>query len=117
MERLTMQRDGINMLLCDDTVCKIYGNSTCSQVEPCYVLQNAIDRLAAYEATGLSPEEIKERYDHEAARGNFCKDCANLEPYEADTKRCHYWCLEHKAFVYLSDYCSFFEPKEEVTKP
>ena len=58
MERLTDRYDGQAILLCEDEKCKIYGDGMCSAASPCYAEQNAIDKLCAYEDTGLEPEEI-----------------------------------------------------------
>ena len=49
MERLTKKIDGVWTALCE------YGRSPCP-----VVTQEVIDRLAAYEDTGLAPEEIQQ---------------------------------------------------------
>ena len=49
MERLTKKVDGVWTALCE------YGSSPCP-----VVTQEIIDRLAAYEDTGLTPEEIQQ---------------------------------------------------------
>ena len=49
MERFTKKTDGVWHALCE------YGRSPCP-----VVTQEVIDRLAAYEDTGLTPEEIQQ---------------------------------------------------------
>ena len=49
MERLTKKVDGVWTALCE------YGDSQCP-----VVTQEVIDRLAAYENTGLTPEEVQQ---------------------------------------------------------
>ena len=55
MERLTMWYDG-NHAICENEECT---SGDCPFADPiCEQVQNIIDRLAAYEDTGLEPEEI-----------------------------------------------------------
>ena len=57
MERLTMWYDG-NHAICENGECS---SGNCPFADPiCEQVQNIIDRLAAYEDTGLEPEEIIE---------------------------------------------------------
>lgn len=62
MERLTFEHDGKMALCCGEEDagpcdCK-FGADDCAACNPCEIEQAAIDRLAAYEETGLEPEEI-----------------------------------------------------------
>lgn len=55
MERLTMWHDG-NQVICTDDC----ANSNCPFADPvCERMQEVIDRLAAYEDTGLTPEAVE----------------------------------------------------------
>lgn len=57
MKRLTMWYDG-NQAICENEECSL---SDCPFADPiCEQVQSIIDRLAAYEDTGLEPEEIIE---------------------------------------------------------
>ena len=59
MERLTMWYDG-NHAICENEECSL---SDCPFADPiCEQVQNIIDRLAAYEDTGLEPEEFKQAF-------------------------------------------------------
>lgn len=64
MKRLTMWYNG-NHAICENEACSL---SNCPFADPiCEQVQNIIDRLAAYEETGLEPEEIEimhDRYGH-----------------------------------------------------
>ena len=56
MERLTMWYDG-NHAICENEECT---SGDCPFADPiCEQVQNIIDRLAAYEDTGLEPEEVR----------------------------------------------------------
>ena len=55
MERLTKKVDGVWTALCK------YGSSPCP-----IVTQEIIDRLAAYEDTGFTPEEVQQMLAKEA---------------------------------------------------
>lgn len=60
MERLTMWYDG-NHAICENEECT---SGDCPFADPiCEQVQNIIDRLAAYEDTGLEPEEILSAVD------------------------------------------------------
>lgn len=56
MNRLTEKRGGRNVVRCDQLSCNSCG--ICAATNCCKVEQAALDKLAAYEATGLEPEEI-----------------------------------------------------------
>ena len=57
MERLTMWYDG-NQAVCEDENCE---SCACPFADPvCGRVQEIIDRLAAYEDTGLAPQEVDE---------------------------------------------------------
>lgn len=57
MKRLTMWYDG-NHAICENEECSL---SRCPFADPvCEQTQSIIDRLAAYEETGLEPEEIEQ---------------------------------------------------------
>ena len=57
MKRLTMWYDG-NHAICENEECSL---SRCPFADPvCEQTQSIIDRLAAYEDTGLEPEEIEQ---------------------------------------------------------
>lgn len=56
MERFTKKVDGVWTALCE------YGTSPCP-----IVTQEIIDRLAAYEDTGLTPEEVQQMLAKEAS--------------------------------------------------
>ena len=67
MERLTMWYDG-NHAICENEDCDA---PNCPFADPvCDRVQNIIDRLAAYEDTGLEPEEIQ------AIAGLASENCA-----------------------------------------
>ena len=56
MDRLTMWYDG-NHAICENEECT---SGDCPFADPiCEQVQNIIDRLAAYEETGLEPERIE----------------------------------------------------------
>ena len=57
MKRLTMWYDG-NQVICENEECT---SGDCPFADPiCEQVQNIIDRLAAYEDTGMEPEEVTE---------------------------------------------------------
>ena len=57
LSRMTMWYDG-NHAICENEECSL---SDCPFADPiCEQVQSIIDRLAAYEDTGLEPEEIIE---------------------------------------------------------
>lgn len=60
MERLTFYLfNGAARLACKET-CGGIGTPSCEDCPtPCYEIQLAFNKLAAYEDTGLTPEEIK----------------------------------------------------------
>lgn len=67
MERLTFEHEGKKCFYCGDEdgsgcECKVCSGG-CAVCNPCPVEQTVIDRLAAYEATGLTPEEIERILD------------------------------------------------------
>lgn len=68
MERLTFEHDGKKCFYCGDEdgsgcECKVcFGG--CAVCNPCPVEQTVIDRLAAYEDSGLEPDVVKELGDH-----------------------------------------------------
>ena len=60
MKRLTMWYDG-NHAICENEECSL---SRCPFADPvCEQTQSIIDRLAAYEDTGLEPEEIRNQLE------------------------------------------------------
>lgn len=62
MERLTMWHDG-NQVICTDDC----ANSNCPFADPvCERVQEVIDRLAAYEDTGLTPGDFKKAFTEDA---------------------------------------------------
>lgn len=69
MRRLTMWYDG-NHAICTNEDCTSDG---CPFADaPCERVQEVIDRLAAYEDTGLEPEEIKTSMEMFAAYRHVC---------------------------------------------
>lgn len=71
MERLTMWYDG-NHAICENEDCDA---PNCPFADPvCDRVQNIIDRLAAYEDTGLEPEEVEKI--HQDVEDGFLKSTA-----------------------------------------
>lgn len=67
--------------------------------------RNAIVRLAAYEDSGLTPEEVAE-----FANVVRCQDCA-----DADDALSEYsiYCNRHNCYMCIEAFCSYGKPKGE----
>lgn len=85
---------------------------------------NAIDRLAAYEDSGLSPEQVQELAKAKA-EGRLvevvrCKDCDRGyvdKDMSSPDRGWWYGCKDHKNYFKRADgYCSMGVPREDAEK-
>lgn len=69
MERLTFRDECGDAYLCCDETCGGIGTPSCEDCPvPCYEAKKAYARLAAYEDTGLEPEEVKDMAENAETR-------------------------------------------------
>ena len=96
MERLTKRMDSFSYALCGNVIlakCENCQNrmDSCYE-EDCGVSVEALKRLAAYEDTGLEPEEINEALREKQEREKGCVWCNENNKVFHDGQHFHLFC-------------------------
>lgn len=104
MERLT-ERDeygNADIIALGDMMPKLYAELSFSESN---ALTDALNRLAAYEDTGLSTDEVTE-----VVR---CKDCKHFHPCIKPVEDFEGWCIARECETDEPEYCSYGERKDD----
>ena len=102
MDRLTEKCNGRNVIRCERVSCA--SRDICAATTCCVVEQTALDKLAAYEATGLEPEEIRAMLAGRDTVRHGQWGMRNDKPYRHELLRCSA-CGQHSTLHKKKAYC------------